>query len=76
MKVYGLDRGGVQRCIVAAKSKSAAARLLGVSLYQLDNFGGETGNDLEMQTALSKPGAVFVTPLLRSNPVFVEEAGK
>ena len=76
MKVYGLDRWGSQRCIVAAKSKTTAARLFGVSLHQMENYGGETGNGLEIETALSKPGVVFVAPLLKPNPVFVEEAGK
>ena len=46
------------RCVVAAGSKAAVLRLLGVraaSLWELQ----ETSNDQEIRVAMAKPGAVF-----------------
>lgn len=62
MKVWGGCFDGTTRHIVAAKTKKAAAEALGVTLYSLNGWAAETGNDLELATALAEPGVVFSAP--------------
>lgn len=51
------------REVVAAKSKAEVARIAGKKYAnQLFNLG-ETGNSLELQLALSKPGVIFWAPI-------------
>lgn len=63
-KVYGVvihgPEGKQLRCIVAAKARTTAAKLIGVSDSHMRAFGCETGNAFEIETAMSDPGATFV----------------
>lgn len=64
LKVYGAMmqvRAVRRQCrvIVAAHSFAEAARLLGTTASFLKAYGAETGNAVELETALAKPGAVF-----------------
>ena len=63
LKVFGVGsyRSGVgqTREIVAARSMTAAAKLVGVSYRQMKDYGSETGNKEECELALSEPGEVF-----------------
>ena len=58
---YGNNRQG--RHIVAAKSVSEVLRITGLTRYQFNNLGFETGNEEEILQAMSEPGTVFVRPL-------------
>lgn len=62
IKVFGglIFLGGKQvRTIVAAKTKKRAAELLKISTYELNTWWSETGNEKELETALSSPETVF-----------------
>jgi predicted NAD-dependent protein-ADP-ribosyltransferase YbiA (DUF1768 family) len=62
MKVYGgltFVDGKQVRTIVAAKSWTQAARLIGQSVNSLKQYWAITGNKVELETALSKPLTVF-----------------
>lgn len=66
LKVYGGCYDGRHRVIVAAKSKKEAHRLVQtapnyrfLSYYGWNRYTSDTGNDEELQLALSEPGAVF-----------------
>lgn len=65
LKVYGAHAVylsgavGQRRAIVAAQSKAAAARALGVSQYYAKSYVTETGNAEEIAQALTEPGVVF-----------------
>lgn len=50
-------------CIVAAKSRAAAARAFEVADGHLKMYGSETGNDLQILIASSSPGTLFWRPL-------------
>ncbi len=51
------------REIVAARSKAEVVRIAGKKYtYELFNLG-ETGNSLELELALSRPGVIFWTPI-------------
>ena len=47
------------RAIVAAETKAEAARLMGMSIGEFNNYASQTGNDVEVTLALSKPGQLF-----------------
>lgn len=49
------------RCIVAAKTKKRAVELLGVSLYEFNNYWCDTGNEIELEVALESPETVFIS---------------
>ncbi len=56
------------REIVAVTSVAAAHRAfiasgLNCSINDVRNYGAETGNELELKTALAEPGVVFWAPL-------------
>ena len=56
--------GGRQtREVVAAPSRVAAARLLGITSTRLKEYGSVTGNTWEVRMALASPGRVFWKPL-------------
>ena len=58
---YGRD-GGPTREIMVAKSKAAVARAAGVNRpAQLFNLS-TTGNDMDINTAMTEPGVVFWRP--------------
>lgn len=62
LKVFGgltVENGNQVRTIVATTSKKKAAALVGESLYHFNEYWCETGNDIELQTALSSPMTVF-----------------
>jgi len=79
LKVYGYigsrgecpaapNRGKQTREIVAAYSFAAATRAVlaqssGWSTYSLRQFMDETGNNEELEVAITKPGTVFWRPL-------------
>lgn len=63
LTVWGVNvfnAGKQRRAIVAAHTKAEAVRLLGVSRYYLNLYGGDTGNVDELALARSAPGTVFV----------------
>lgn len=53
---------GQVRAIVAATSREKAAEALHTSDHFLSGYASETGNKLELETALGEPGTVFWTP--------------
>lgn len=62
LKVFAgltFEKGKQLRTIVAASSQKQAAALVGESLSSFRTWWTDTGNDIECQTALSKPGTVF-----------------
>jgi hypothetical protein len=59
LKVYSLNMDGKRRGIVAAHSKTEAARLFRTSMHHFNGYGHETGNKEDTAIALSKPGIVF-----------------
>jgi DNA-binding transcriptional regulator YdaS (Cro superfamily) len=61
LKVYGVSWLGTHRRVVAAASQSKAASLIGVSPSHMRVYGSETGNAMEIEFAMSEPGAVFET---------------
>ena len=63
LKVWGGCFDGLTRQIVAAPTKKAAAEALKQSLYHFNIYGCETGNGVEMRTALAEPGVPFSAPV-------------
>lgn len=62
LKVFGgltLVEGRQVRTIVAASSQKEAAELLGITVRHLRDYWPQTGNALEVETALAQPGVVF-----------------
>lgn len=62
VKVWGISLGKT-RCIVGARSKTAAARALDCTLYTFNMYACETGNEEEIVVGLGKPGQVFMRPI-------------
>lgn len=62
LKVYGMSAGRCRR-LVAAKSLAEAARAMGVGPHVLRKYGCETGNEAEIELALTEPGTPFWRPL-------------
>ena len=63
LKVWGgltFAKGTQLRTIVATTTKKRAAEILRMSLYEFNNYWSETGNDIELETALKEPEIVFV----------------
>ena len=63
MKIWGgyQHRNGKQcRVIVATHTKKRACELLSITISELNNYYGETRNNLEVDTALMSPEVVFV----------------
>lgn len=58
-QVWTLLEGRQVDVLVAARSRAAASRLLGVSDHHLKTYGGETYNDESVAVANSAPGVVF-----------------
>lgn len=64
LKVFGgyiFVNGKQVRAIVAATSQKEAAGLTRESAKSIATHWPETGNEIEIETALSKPGVVFVS---------------
>lgn len=63
LKVYGgLVFNGKRkqvRTIVATTSQKNAAALVGCTVSEIRNYWSETGNDMEIATALALPGVVL-----------------
>jgi hypothetical protein len=62
LKVYGGITYGVEgqfRTVVAATSKSKAASILNITIYQMNSWWTETFNKYEVEAAMSEPGAIF-----------------
>lgn len=62
LNVYGCNLDGRYRGIVAARTKSEAARRLGVSYSQFGKFGCATANAEEIELAMREPGAAWKLP--------------
>ena len=62
MRVYNGTFDGRNDYIVAAKNQKEAAKLLGVSLYHLREYGHATASERKRKIALSAPGTVFRCP--------------
>lgn len=76
-EVLALPPGHTQvRAVVAAPSLRVAAQLLGITLGNLRNYGGETANEVEVAAAQSKPGTVFVRALDDHKGEYVERPGE
>lgn len=80
LRVYGVNcvvPGRPQaRCIVAAQNMKVAARLFGVSLNYLREFGSETGNARERLIALMGPGRVYQQVDGDYEPLASQEPGR
>lgn len=63
LKVYGTSLDGRHRHIVAARSRAEAFRAWGTTRGQSDRYTSETGNDVEIAIATSRPGVVFESDL-------------
>lgn len=61
------NRHGQTREIVAAASMAEVLRITGMKRDDFTRSGCETGNQEELELALSKPGVVFWQPLYRDN---------
>ena len=59
LKTYGVNYNGRERRIVAARSRAAAARLIGATQTHMANFGSQTHNKQECEKAMSEPGVVW-----------------
>lgn len=55
-----LRNTGQCQCVVAATSQAKAASILKVSLGEIRNYFSLTGNEKDIEIALSKPGTVFI----------------
>jgi len=62
LKVWGCSLGR-DRCLVAATSKTEAARLLGMSLFVFNQFVSETGNKADIAEAMARPGVGLRRPI-------------
>lgn len=63
LKVYGglTFRGTTQhRIIVATTSQKKVAEVVGITLYEVQNYWAETGNEEELKIALASPEKVFI----------------
>ena len=63
MKVWGgltFIKGSQKRTIVATTTKKKAMELLDLTPYHFNDYWGETGNKIELATALARPNTVFV----------------
>lgn len=76
----GCSPHGQVRAVVAARSRSAAAKAFQISDRELKNYGSPTGNEEEIRMAMSKPGTVFFrsmdypkTPFIEDSPEFYSE---
>jgi hypothetical protein len=77
LKVYGGITYGAEgqfRTVVAATSKSKAASILNITIYQMNSWWTETFNKYEVEAAMSEPGAIFSKPLDGRDP-FVKQEG-
>jgi hypothetical protein len=72
LKVYGTSFG-TRRRIVAAPSRAAAMRALGLTYYTAREYMDETGNAEELALAGGSPGVVFSKPLAPYGAPFVQE---
>lgn len=82
LKVYGWTHYRVEcraaangsrqtREVMAAKSVAEVMRATGLSRKYLTTYGGETGNQTELATALAAPGVVFWRPLNDYNAEYI-----
>lgn len=71
LKVYGglihMGSRGQLRTIVAARSQKAAAKYLHHTLHEQRTWWCETGNETELETALSNEGQVFMATSTHSS---------
>ena len=63
MKVWGgmtFNKGIQVRTIIATPTKKKAMELLDLPSSYFNDYWSETGNDIELATALAKPNTIFV----------------
>lgn len=63
LKVWGGLTWGKRkqmRTIIATTTKKRAMELLDVSAYTFNLYWCETGNEIELETALAKPETIFI----------------
>lgn len=72
LKVFGGCLTGSDRTIVAATTKKRAAELLRVSIHYFNSYCNETGNEAEVQLALSNPEVVYRKGIDSSITLFKE----
>ncbi len=66
MKVWVMTsviRGANVRMVVAAPNQKVAAKAFWTSVYTLRQYASVTGNDGDIQIAMTDPGTVFVQDL-------------
>lgn len=61
MKAYAVELDGIHVVMVAARSKKAAAELIGTSVYMITHWEGGI-NELDEAIALAQPGQLFRKP--------------
>lgn len=65
MKVFSICIDGRKVAIVAAKTKKRAHEILNskypMSYYYFSEFSSETGNDVAVNIATSKPETIFIS---------------
>lgn len=61
LRVWSIGDERAGRRVVAAKTQITAAKLLGVAVRSLRQFGRETVKTEEIFVAMQEPGAVFAT---------------
>lgn len=59
MKVYSVNLDGTYQGVVAAKNKTQAAKLLGVSAHHMNNYGGQTRSKKDIEVAMKEPGVAW-----------------
>lgn len=74
LKVWGgmtFHKNKQVRAIIATRTKKEAIAKLNMSASHFNNYWCETGNDLELTTAIAKEGVVFVASRCMGND-FIE----
>lgn len=62
------------RAIIATRTKKEACIKLDITMHRFNECWGETGNEIEIRTALAKEGVVFVaSSLMDKNFVEAEQ---
>ena len=61
MKVYITNYDGRRWAMVAAKNQKEAAKAIGTTLYDFRNYATEAHKEDDVDIAMSKPGAVFLS---------------
>lgn len=74
LKVWGGCLTGIDRTIVATRTKKRAIELFNISGYHFNNYCCATGNQQEMEVALSNPEVVYTQHIDSNSGVFTEKS--